>query len=158
MTAPEDKWDFDASPLTEEDRAKILARIHSMLFWLGKFIPEEEMLDGEKIPLRDIIFKFVSEERPSDEDVLAALSLTDAMQRKARQLEESLKSEEHLTKGKAHMLMDEICGLMRGVDEVRTSRGADAQFKARTLMVRVQDERRWQEFVKSVSFMSDIEH
>jgi hypothetical protein len=158
MIEPDDKWDIDTNPLTEEDRAKILARIHSALYWLGKFIPEEEVLDGEKVPLRDIIFKFVSEEHPSEEEVLAALSLSDAMQKKARELEASLKNGEHLTKGQAHMLLDEICGLMRGVDEVRTSKGADAQLKAKALMTKVQDEKRWQEFIKSVSFMSDINH
>jgi hypothetical protein len=158
MNKPNDIWDMDTSPLSEADRAKILARIHSALFWLGKFIPEEEILDGERVPLRDIIFKFVSQEQPSDEEVIAALTLADSMQKKARELEASLKSEQNLTKGQAHMLLDEICGLMRGVDEVRTSKGADAQLKAKALMAKVQDEKRWQDFVKSVSFMSDITH
>ncbi|HUL39815.1 MAG TPA: DUF5788 family protein [Methanomassiliicoccales archaeon] len=158
MSAPEDKWDLDSSPLTDQDRAKILARIHSALFWLGKFIPEEEIIEGEKVPLRDIIFNFVSKEHPSDEEVLEALSLADAMQRKARSLETSLKSEGNLTKGQAHMLLDEICGLMRAVDEIRTSRGADAHLKARALMSRVQDEKRWQEFVKSVGVVGELSH
>jgi len=158
MNGPNDKWDLDTSPLTEEDRAKILARIHSALYWLGRFIPEEEILEGKKLPLRDIIFKFVSKEQPSEEEVEVALSLADSMKRKAIELEDSLKSEEHLTKGQAHMLLDEICGLMRGVDEVRTSKGADAQLKAQALMTKVKDEKRWQEFLKSVSFMSNIEH
>lgn len=155
---PEDKWDLDTRPLTEDDRNKILGRIHSSLYWLGKSVPEEEILEGREIHLRDIIFRFITEESPSEEEVVAALSLAEAMQRKARALEASLKSEEHLTKGKAHMLLDEICGLMRGVDEVRTAKGADAQLKARTLMDRVKDERRWQEFVKSVGFANDISH
>jgi hypothetical protein len=50
-----DVFDLDPNPLTEEDRRRILGRIHSLLFWLGKFIPEEELLEGEKVPLRDVI-------------------------------------------------------------------------------------------------------
>jgi hypothetical protein len=158
MSAPEDKWDLDTSPLTEQDRAKIMARIHSALFWLGKFIPEEEIIEGQEVPLRDVIFNFVSKEHPSEDKVIEALSLADAMQKKARELEMSLKTEDGLTKGQAHMLLDEICGLMRAVDEIRTSRGADAQLKAKALMTKVSDEKRWQEFVKSVSFMGNLAH
>lgn len=158
MNEPQDKWDLDTRPLTEEDRTKIIARIHSALFWLGKFVPEEDLLDGRKVPLRDIIYRFVSKEQPTEEEVLEALSLADSMQRKARDLETSLKNGENLTKGQAHMLLDEICGLMRGVDEVRTAKGADARIKAKALMAKVQDEKRWQDFVKSVSFMSSIDH
>jgi hypothetical protein len=158
MNAPEDKWDLDTSPLTEQDRAKIMARIHSALFWLGKFIPEEEIIEGQEVPLRDVIFNFVSKEHPSEDEVIDALSLADALQKKARELEMSLKTGDGLTKGQAHMLLDEICGLMRAVDEIRTSRGADAQLKAKALMTKVSDEKRWQEFVKSVSFMGNLTH
>lgn len=153
MSDPTDEWDLDTSPLTEQDRTKIMARIHSALFWLGKFIPEEEVIEGQKVPLRDVIFNFVSKEHPSEDEVLEALSLADAMQKKARQLEASLQAEDRLTKGQAHMLLDEICGLMRAVDEIRTSRGADAQLKAKALMTKVSDEKRWQDFVKSVGFI-----
>ncbi len=158
MKAPEDTWDLDTSPLTEQDRAKIIARCHTALFWLGKFIPDEEIIEGQRVPLRDVIYNFVSKPNPSEDEVLQALSLAEAMQKKAKDLESSLRTEDNLSKGQAHMLLDEICGLMRAVDEIRTSRGADAQLKAKALMAKVSDEKRWQEFVKSVSFMGNISH
>jgi hypothetical protein len=158
MTAPKDRWDLDTSPLTESDREKILGRIYSTLYWLGKYVPEEEIIEGEDLPLRDIIFNFVNKEDPSEEEVRAALSLADAMERKARHLEASLKTGTHLTKGQAHMLLDEVCGLLRGVDEVRTAKGADALWKARTLMSKVKDEKRWLDFLISAGFMGDISH
>jgi hypothetical protein len=158
MSAPQDKWDLDTSPLTEQDRVKILARIHSQLFWLGKFIPEEDIIEGHKVPLRDIIFNFISKEHPSDEEVLEALSVANSMERKAKKLEASLKSDGTLTRGEAHMLLDEICGLMRAVDDIRTSKGADAQLKARVLMSKVSDEKRWQDFVKTLGFIGEMSH
>jgi hypothetical protein len=49
------------------------------------------------------------------------------------------------------MLLDEICGLLRAVDEIRHAQDASAQIKAKALMNRVTDERRWLDFVRSVS-------
>jgi hypothetical protein len=145
-----DVFDLDPNPLTEEDRRKILGRIHSLLFWLGKFIPEEELLEGEKVPLRDVIFRYIMKENPSPEEVQGALDLADALEAKARKLEKQLQ-EGILTKGEAHVLLDEICGLLRAVDDIRKFRGANAPIKAKAMMDRVQDERRWLTFVKNVT-------
>jgi hypothetical protein len=142
--------DRDPSPLTEEDRRKILSRIHSLLFWLGKFIPEEELLEGEKVPLRDVIFRYIMKENPSPEEVQGALDLADALEMKARQLEKQLQ-EGRLTRGEAHVILDEICGLLRAVDDIRRSRGANAPIKMKAMMNRVQDERRWLSFVKNIT-------
>lgn len=142
--------DRDPSPLTEEDRRRILSRIHSLLFWLGKFIPEEELLEGEKVPLREVIFRYITKESPSPEEVQGALDLADTLEAKARQLEKQL-NEGILTKGEAHIILDEICGLLRAVDDIRKSRGANAPIKAKAMMDRVQDERRWLAFVKKIT-------
>lgn len=78
------------------------------------------------------------------------LSLASALERKAKQLESELR-EGDLTNGQAHMLLDEICGLLRAVDDIRHAQDASAQIKAKALMNRVTDERRWLDFVRSVS-------
>jgi hypothetical protein len=145
-----DIWDEDPKPLTEEDRRKILSRLHSLLFWLGKQIPEEELLEGERIPLREVIFKFVMNEKPSPEEVQGAMALADALEAKAKRLEREL-TDRKMTKGEAHIILDEICGLLRGVDDIRKSSGANASILAKALINRVQDERRWLDFVKKVT-------
>jgi len=145
-----DRWDKDSSPLTKEDRERILGRIHFSFYWLGKFIPEEEWLEGQEIPLRDVIFRFITLENPSQEDVEGALALSTLLQKKAKELEECIKDCPDLTKGKAHMLMDEVNGLLRAVDEIRYAKGADAQIKASALMAKVNDEERWMKFVKEI--------
>jgi hypothetical protein len=143
-----DIWDSDQSKLTEKDRGAIFRRIHSMLYWLGKFVPDHEQLDGQHLNLRDIVYRFVTKEDPTDEETLAALQLAEVMERKARQLEEEIRIGPDLTKGQAHMLLDEICGLLRGVDEIRHAKGATAELKVKALMSMVADEKRWQEFIK----------
>ncbi|MCX6652853.1 MAG: DUF5788 family protein [Methanomassiliicoccales archaeon] len=145
-----DVFDSDPGPLTEEDRRKILGRIHSLLYWLGKFIPEEELLERERVQLRDVIFNYVTKQKPTEEEVQGALFLADALEGRAKQLESEL-SEGDLTKGQAHILLDEICGLLRAVDEIRHAQDASAQIKAKALMSRVTDEKRWLSFVRSVS-------
>ena len=145
-----DIWDADPRPLTEEDRRKILSRLHSLFFWLGKLIPEEELLEGESIPLREVIFRFIMEENPSPIEVQGAMDLADVLEAKARRLEKQL-NEGQFTKGEAHILLDEICGLLRAVDDIRKSRGASASIIAKTIITRVQDERRCLSFVKKVT-------
>jgi hypothetical protein len=143
-----DRFDLDSGPLTEEDRRKVLARVHSLLFWVGKFIPEEELLQGQMVPLRDIVFRFLVKPDPSAEEVEAALSLADVMERKAREQEKCLRECPGLTRGQAHMMMDEINGLLRAVDEIHHAKGADERIKAQALMTRVRDEKRWLTFIK----------
>jgi len=145
-----DVWDSDPGPLTEADRLKILNRIHSLLFWLGKMVPEEELLEGVKVPLREVIYRYIINEHPTEEEVRGAMDLADALDAKAKLLEKQL-HEDQMTKGQAHIILDEICGLLRAVDDIRKARGANAPVRARAVMNRVQDERRWLSFVKKIS-------
>jgi hypothetical protein len=145
-----DSFDLDTGPLTSQDRNLILGRIHSLLFWVGKFIPEEEMLEGQKVPLRDIVFHFVGKPDPTPEEVEAALSLARVLEKRAKELEICLKECPGLTKGKAHMMMDEANGLLRAVDEIHHAKGADERVKAWALMSKVKDEKRWLSFIKEV--------
>ena len=55
--------------LTSKDRERIMARIHSALFWVGELIPDRYVIDGKDVPLRDTIFRFISDEDVSEEDV-----------------------------------------------------------------------------------------
>ena len=145
-----DGQEADASPMTEEDRQKILGRLHSLLYWLGKFIPEEELLQGESIPLREVVFRFIMKENPSPEEVQGAMDLANVLEAKARELEKQLEVGQ-LTKGEALEILDEASGLLRAVDELRRARGTSAPLLAKTIMNRVQDERRWLSFVKQIT-------
>jgi hypothetical protein len=56
-----------------------------------------------------------------------------------------------MSKGEAHMLLDEICGLLRAVDEIRHAKVGEANVKAMALMKRVADEKRWLHFVRTAA-------
>ncbi|MDH7508108.1 MAG: DUF5788 family protein [Methanomassiliicoccales archaeon] len=135
--------------LTPEERSRILARLHSLLYWVGVLIPDEEVIDDHKIPLRDIVFDFISKEEPTDEEVMGALALAHSLEKKAKGLEEELEVG-RLTKSRARELYEEIAGLLRAVDDLRHSKGQDFEIKARALMSKVDDEKRWLEFIERI--------
>ena len=132
--------------LSDSERRVIISRIHSLLFWVGKFIPEHEMVDGRQIDLREVIFQFVSKDDPSPDEIQGAKDLADILERNARELEKQIKDHE-VTRANAYLMMDEICGLLRAVDELRNSHGDTAKYQKTALMAKVSDERRWLQFV-----------
>jgi hypothetical protein len=132
--------------LSEADRKAIISRIHSLLFWVGKFVPQHEIVEGEDIDLRDVIFRFVSKEDPSPEEVQGAKDLADRLEKKARELENDIR-EHDVTRADAYRMMDEICGLLRAVDELRNTHGDVAKYAKTALMFKVNDEKRWLHFV-----------
>ena len=132
--------------LSESERRAIISRIHSLLFWVGKFVPQHEIVDGRQIDLRDVVYQFVSQDNPSPEEVQGAKDLADILERKARELETQI-SDRGVTRANAYRLLDEICGLLRAVDELRNSHGDLAKYQKTALMAKVNDERRWLQFV-----------
>lgn len=128
----------------------ILARIHSPLFWLGRPIPEEVLLEGEKVPLREVIFRYITNENPSPGEIQGALDLADALEVKTGLLERQL-SAEPLATGEAHAILDEVLGLLRAVDDIRKARGVEAPFRSTARLDRVKDERRWLDFVRKIT-------
>jgi hypothetical protein len=113
------------------------------------FVPQLEIVNGRQVDLRDVVFKFVSKDSPTLEEVQGAKDLSDILEKKARELELEIK-EHDLTRVHAYQLLDEICGLLRAVDELRNSHGKTARYKMTALMAKVNDERRWLQFVEQL--------
>jgi len=135
--------------LTPEERAKILSRFHSLLFWVGENVPDSEELDGRKVPLRDVVFRFITEPQPDEDTVRRAHDLARSLESKARSLERDLRLKE-MERETAYKVMHEALGLLRAVDELRDIKLEDREVKARELMTKVSDERRWLDFLQKV--------
>ncbi len=136
--------------LTPEERGKILSHFHSLLFWVGEFVPELEELEGEEVPLRDIVFQFITEHSPSEATVKSAHELATLLDKKAKALEKDLATK-NMGKLRAYEVMHEALGLLRAVDELRSVKAGECHVKAKALMAKVSDERRWLDFVKKVN-------
>jgi hypothetical protein len=135
--------------LTPEERKKILSRIHSLLFWVGENVPDTEELDGQKVPLRDVVFRFITEQQPNEDTVRSARELARSLESKARSLEKDLRLEP-MERETAYRVMHEALGLLRAVDELRDLKLTDRNVKARELMSKVSDEKRWLNFLEKI--------
>lgn len=135
--------------LTPEERKKILSRFHSLLFWVGENVPDTEELDGRKVPLRDVVFRFITEQQPNEDTVRSAHELAITLEHKARSLEKDLRLEP-MERETAFRVMHEALGLLRAMDELREIKLEDRNVKARELMSKVSDEKRWLGFLQKV--------
>jgi hypothetical protein len=137
--------------LSNDERAKMISRIHSLVYWVGMLIPERELLDGSEIDLREVVYNLTSKEKLTVEDVQEANDLIDHLKERERELEGQL-SHDQMSKEAAKGMLDEICGLLRAIDELRSAENAEkAEFKKNALMNRVEDAKRWQKFVESIT-------
>jgi len=135
--------------LTKEDRARIVSRIHSLLFWVGEMIPQEIDMEGRSIPLRDVVFRYIMSDSPSDEERKEAARLAFMLDQHVGEMEEEIKHGD-LTRARACELMNEARAYLRAVDELRSASGQEAEIKRHALMNKVDDARRWKRFVEKV--------
>ena len=136
--------------LSSEERAKMISRIHSLVYWVGMLIPERELLDGSEIDLREVVYNLTSKEKLTVEDVQEANDLIAHLKERERELETQL-SHDQMTRDTAKGILEEICGLLRAIDELRSAENAErAEFKKEALMSKIEDAKRWQRFVESI--------
>lgn len=146
-----EKWVVCEGPpsLTPEDRAKIVSRIHSLLYWVGEMIPQEIRLENRTVPLRDVVFRYIMSDDPTDQERKEAAALAHMLEELVKEMEEEIKHGD-VTRARACELMNEARSYLRAVDELRVIEGKEAEVKRHELMTRVEDARRWKRFVEKV--------
>jgi uncharacterized coiled-coil DUF342 family protein len=136
--------------LTPEERAKMIARIHSLVYWVGMLIPEQEILGDSEVDLREVVYDLTTKEDLTNEDVARVHRLIDQLKKKARSLETRL-AEDPMTVSTAKDMLEEICGLLRAIDELRSVESPEkAEFKKQEVMNKIEDAKRWKHFVDSI--------
>lgn len=136
--------------LSKEERKRILARIHSLLYWVGHPIPDEEIIGKKRVRIRDIVFNLVVKDKLTDEDVENAQLLVKELEKKEKSLEAVI-AHGNISEEDAIRLLDEACGLLRAIDNLRNIKSLRrAQLEKEMLMRKVEDEKRWRDFIKAV--------
>ncbi len=136
--------------LTPEERAKMIARIHSLVYWVGMLIPEHELLGDSEIDLREVVYNLTTKEKLTEEDVAKVNDLISLLRQKARSLETHL-ARDPMTLESAKNLVEEICGLLRAIDELRSVESPEkAEFRKQEVMNKVEDAKRWQKFLEAI--------
>lgn len=104
--------------ITEEQRAKLLARLHRHLFWCGERIPDEVELEGEKVPLHEITWKLINKPKLTVEDREHIDRCIIALQKKAKSCENYLEGAD-MTLDEAKDVFDKTAGLLRAVMDLK---------------------------------------
>jgi hypothetical protein len=136
--------------LTEEERRKMFATIHSMMFWVGVLIPDWELVGDREIELRDVVYRLSTKEHLTDEDIQRIDALVAQLKTRERELEHKL-SHDPMTIDAAKALMAEIRGLLKAIDDLRNAETDEhASVSKDEVLSRLEDARRWKEFIEQV--------
>lgn len=140
----------DGMCLTDEERHRILRRLHSTLSWVGVRIPEEAELGGRHVKLRDMVDRYVFDDSIDEEERSQIDWLVERLEERIDLLEEELE-EDDLCKEEAEALLRRTIGLLRAVDELsHLDDEEEWEDRRRQVMEEVDDARRWHEFTKRV--------
>lgn len=136
--------------LTEEERHRILARLHSTLAWVGERIPEEIEIDGRSFPLRDVVDRYVFDDEIDEKERALVDRLVRELEVRAETLEDELE-EDDLTREEAEALLRRTIGLLRAIDELKHLEDDEEwEDRRRAVMEEVDDAKRWRNFTKRV--------
>jgi hypothetical protein len=133
--------------LSEDERKRIIARLHSILSWVGSSIPEKEVIRGKQIDLRKIILELISKPKLTKEDIEKAHVLAKGIEERERYLEEIIIHGD-ISEEKALELLEEARGLLRAMEELRSLEERPVAIEAKvTLLKKIDDEKRWRAFL-----------
>lgn len=136
--------------LTPDERERMIATIHSMVFWVGVLIPEWEVVGDREVELRETVFRLSTKENLTDEDIRRMDALVDMLKVRERELEGRLAQDE-MTVDAAKALMEEIRGLLKAIDDLRSAETDEhASVNKEEVMARVKDAKRWKDFIDQI--------
>ena len=138
--------------LTQEERHRLLKRLHSALSWVGVRIPEKATIGGEVLDLKDLVDRYVFDDFIDDEERRQVRSLIGLIDAEADFLEDVL-AERELTREEAEAIMRHTIGLLRAIDELEHLEDEDEEGwddGRNGNSEKVEDAQRWQEFTKRV--------
>ncbi len=143
--------------LTDEERRRILARLHSTLAWVGERIPEEVEIDGRRFQLSRVVKRLVFDDFIDEQEQACANWLIDKLEERADDLEDELLVED-LTRDEAEAILRRTVGILRAIDELKNlDDEAEWADRHQAMMEEVDDAQRWHEFTKRV-FRKDEYH
>ena len=136
--------------LTSEEREKMIATIHSMVFWVGVLVPEWEIVGDREMELREIVYRLSTKEHLTDEDIGRIDKLVKTLEVREKELENKL-AHDPMTVDAAKALGEEIRGLLKAIYDLRSAETDDhASVGKDEVMSRVEDARRWKDFVEQI--------
>ncbi|MBW6517269.1 MAG: methyl-accepting chemotaxis protein [ANME-2 cluster archaeon] len=147
----EDTFDMD-SFILQDEREHMLFELHRYLVWVGEPLPEDIDIDGHQIKLHDLIWKLTQKEKLTENERKCIKGLIQTLEQKEK-LDEERIEKANLTRAQAEQLHDEAAGLLRAIMDLKDleeGRIKKADFDEASTRDRVQDARRWMNFMKQM--------
>lgn len=138
--------------LTREDREKLLSKLHRVMVFIGCEIPIEVELEGEPVPLHDLVWRLMTHEGAlTPEESVAVDELHHEIELKLRKEELEIKSTD-ITKDEARELFVEACGLIRAAVALRDieKRETLRDYSGMAASAKVDAEKKWLEYLKKI--------
>ena len=136
--------------LTEDERARIIKRLHSMLSWVGSIIPDKEVISGRPVDLRKTISELIRKPELTREDLEKAGILAKGISERERDLEGTIVHGD-ITEEEALELLEEARGLLRAIEGLSNIQERGKAIKVKEELLRkVDDEKRWKKFLDKI--------
>ena len=100
--------------ITDNERNKLLNRLHRPLFWVGENIPRELEIEGKKIKLHEIIWEIVNKTHFSKADIKNIGHFLDLLREKEHEYERVLEHD-NMSYEEAKDIFNETAGIMRAI-------------------------------------------
>jgi len=142
----------DAGTLTKKEREELLFKLSRLLTFVGTEIPEEAELDGQHIPLREVMWQLINHKQELTPDEFAAVdTLYGAIERKIREIEATIKTGD-IGDDEALALYAEAQGLICAAVELRDiEKGKKLNNYARAVSEKtIEAQKRWLEYLKKI--------
>jgi hypothetical protein len=148
-------WGIDLSgteKLTRQEREKLLYKLNRLFIFIGCEIPTKIEVEGETIPLHELVWKIItSKESLRSEELAAVDRLYHDIEKRIREEELKIKSAD-ITKTEARELYVETCGLIRAAMELRDveKSGLLHDFSVQVIPEMIESQKNWLEYLKKI--------
>jgi|AGTN01.2.fsa_nt_gi hypothetical protein len=138
--------------ITPEERRKLELRLHRMLVWVGVMTPFEFELNGQKVPLHEIVWDLMSKDCLTDEEKENVQKLIWKLSTHEKADEEALHNNA-LTCEEAKKLVREASGLLRAIMSLKSLVGEKEYCNLRSTASRrrIEDAKYWLGFLKQIT-------
>ncbi len=141
--------------ITDEERRQLLSALHSRLFWVGQYIPDNVEFEGETYPLHNYVWELIQKDELSPAEKSRIDKCIEIISAKEKKDEKELE-ERSLTSEEASKLYHETAGLLRAIADLKeiesgTLKQNTKRFQEQFVSQRIKDAKLWLEFIKEVS-------
>ncbi|WP_340820318.1 DUF5788 family protein [Methanolobus sp. WCC4] len=141
----------DIEEISEQERQKLLNRLHKSLFWVGEAIPRKVRIEGKDVDLHEIVWEIVNRPKLNKDELDNIDQFLEMLCEKEREYEERLETEP-LSCEQAKALFDKAAGVRRAMmdlKELTTPSKRKAIFKNRHICEDV-DTEKWDELADKI--------